>query len=140
MRADSLTNGRSRSLRGSTKPRTLSISEIELRVRWAKTIENILTDFIDNVERQRREAKKANKPPPAMIKSLDDLAKIWELLIFIVNQVQESIPQSTSQPDPIEEKNKEKLLEDEEFRDLVVALHRRKLALQLQWDEEERKT
>jgi hypothetical protein len=136
MRADSLTNGRSRSLRGSTKPRTLSISEIELRVRWAKTIENILTDFIDNVERRRREAKKANKPPPAMIKSLDDLAKIWELLIFIVNQVQD---QSTSQPDTIKEKIREKILEDEECRNLVVALHRRTLAFELQCDEEERK-
>jgi len=113
-------NGKSRSLMGSKKQRTLSISDLELRVGWIETSDNILTDFFANVNRRRKEAKKAHKPPPLMIKNLDDMVKVWELIFLISNQVQECIPQSTYQSDP----TLTKLLEvDPEAREIYAKLN-----------------
>jgi hypothetical protein len=113
-------NGKLRSLTGSKQRRTLSLSDIELRKGWVETIDNILTDFFANVDRRQKEAKKAHKPPPLMIKSLDDIAKVWEMILFITKEVQECVPQSTYEPDPIMTKLLE---EDPEARELNSKLH-----------------
>jgi hypothetical protein len=122
----SRSKNRSRSLR-SDKPRILSLSEIDLRAKSMKTIDHILTDFFDTVEKRRRAAIRANRPPPSIIRNLDDLAKIYEILSFIGEEAKSTTEQEANQPDLSTVK---KLVEDDEYRDLLAKLYRRKCQLE----------
>jgi hypothetical protein len=126
MRDASRSKNRSRSLL-SDKPSILSLSEIDLRAKSMKTIEHILTDFFDTVEKRRRAAIKANRPPPSIIRDLDDLAKICEILSLIGDEAKSTTEQARNQADS---STAEKLVEDPEYRDLLVKLYRRKCQLE----------
>jgi hypothetical protein len=139
MCSDSLKNKKKKSANRVKKSEVLSISDVKLRISWIEAADNILTDFFNNVERRRRETKKANKPPPLLIKNLDDIARLWEIINYIANEVQCCSPQQTYRKDPIEEELEEILLEDEEYRLLKEALHDREQTLVDKWIKEEHK-
>ena len=96
-------------------------------VYYQKTIHGLIEDFVDEMERQQKESRKKNKSGPSLIGNIDDLIKLVQLDLSLLERLPE--PRKEEKNHENEQLVKELIASDPEYRRLLRELYDRQMAL-----------